>query len=152
VLTKVDLMSMRVGLEVRSPFLDYRIAELAMRLPASMKIGSGEQKRVVRLATADLLPQELLRRRKQGFDLPVGQWLRRELAPMFRDVVTAERLEGMGLLRPAEVFRMFEEHTERRRDHTWGLWVLLVLTTWWYSPRRHQAPRLDRTSVVATGR
>jgi asparagine synthase (glutamine-hydrolysing) len=150
VLTKVDLMSMQHGLEVRSPFLDYRIAELAFSISGYSKIAGRRSKRIVGAAVADVVPPHIFDRPKQGFDLPVGQWLRRELGPLFRDVVTAARLRDMGVLAPHAVERAYREHCEGRRDHSWTLWVTLVLCWWWYSDRRRAVPLV--TGAMATGR
>jgi asparagine synthase (glutamine-hydrolysing) len=148
VLTKVDLMSMQHGLEVRSPFLDYRVAELAFSLPGNAKISGRGGKRILSAAIGDLVPRRVLERPKQGFDLPVGQWLRRDLNPLFRDVVTDARLRDMGILDPRAVRRVYDEHCEGRRDHSWTLWVTLVLCWWWYSDRRRGTTPLAAAAVA----
>ena len=92
VLTKVDRMSMAHGLEVRSPFLDYRIHEFAAALPASLKIRRGTTKYLLRqLALRRGLPADLVSRRKQGFGVPVGTWLRGDLRAWMTDVLSTPR-------------------------------------------------------------
>jgi asparagine synthase (glutamine-hydrolysing) len=134
VLMKVDLASMRHALEVRSPFLDYRVAELAFRIGGRAKVRGNRGKRLLVDAVRDLLPPHVSGRGKQGFDLPVGQWLRRELAPLYRDVVTRDRLRTMGILNAEAVERLYREHCAGWRDHSWTLWTVLVLCWWWFSP------------------
>jgi asparagine synthase (glutamine-hydrolysing) len=133
VLTKVDMMSMRVGLEVRSPFLDYRLAELAFRLPGSVKINWLRKKFVLRETFKNILPPHVFRLPKRGFEIPVGEWFKDELREMFLDTM-AEPVGG-GAFRRGAVEQLYAEHCEGRRDHGEKLWILFVLR-WW--ARKHQ--------------
>jgi len=131
VLAKVDLMSMRHGLEVRSPFLDYRVAELAFRIRSKDKVNAFGGKRILRRAFADLLPKDAVTPRKQGFELPIASWLRKELRPLFEDTVRPDILGGMELLDPAVVDRLRREHMSGWRNHHLILWTIFTLCWWW---------------------
>jgi asparagine synthase (glutamine-hydrolysing) len=128
-LVKVDIASMANSLEVRSPFLDRALVEFALRLPTSLLIRGTRRKWILRRAFADTLPKENLARRKQGFGLPVGRWLRSELRPMLDDVVLSDRALRRGFLRPEAVRRLAQEHLAGV-DHTHRLWSLLMLELW----------------------
>ena len=85
-----DKMSMAVSLECRVPLLDQRLVELAARMPGPLKVRGGELKHVMKRALAGVLPDSILHREKRGFGAPMGAWLRAELAPMLRDVLSRE--------------------------------------------------------------
>src|SRR5205085_10331070 len=102
-LVKVDRASMAVGLEVRPPLLDHELLELSARIPSDLKIRGGDTKWIFKQACGDLLPRELLTRRKQGFEIPVDAWLRGPLNAMFRDVVLSRSGPIAALLAPAAV-------------------------------------------------
>ena len=128
-LHKVDLASMFHGLEVRVPLLATNVVNLAASLPTEYKLAGTMTKRVLRDAFRDVLPAEVLERRKMGFEVPVGEFLRCELREMYGDVVTAGTLETFGI--DATVAdRLYEDHCRRRGDYTELLWSLLVLCKW----------------------
>ena len=128
-LHKVDLASMAYGLEVRVPLLSTDVVALAASLPINYKIAGTTGKRILRDAFRDLLPAPILGRKKMGFEVPVGEFLRRELQPLFHDVVTAATLESLGI--PSAVAAaLYTQHSRRQADHTELLWALLVLC-WW---------------------
>lgn len=128
ILTKVDMMSMKVGLEVRAPFLDYRMVELAFRIPGKMKINWFRKKHLLRETFKHLLPKHLLALPKTGFEIPVSEWLKHELREMFLDTIAAPA--GGGMLNDAMIRRLYDEHCRNQRDHSEKLWILFVLR-WW---------------------
>jgi asparagine synthase (glutamine-hydrolysing) len=128
ILTKVDLMSMKVGLEVRSPFLDYRVVELAFRIPGKLKINWFRKKHLLRETFKHLLPKHLLALPKTGFEIPVSEWLKKELREVFLDTTAAPA--GGGILNDAMIERLYSEHCQNQRDHSEKLWILFVLR-WW---------------------
>jgi asparagine synthase (glutamine-hydrolysing) len=134
-LQKVDLASMMHSLEVRVPFLDYRVVESALAMPSNWKIDRGIGKRVLMDAYRGRLPDEILDRGKQGFEVPVGEFFRGSLLPMFHDIVTRRTVESVGLLSYPAVERLFQDHVARRADHTAVLWALLSLC-WWLTRSR----------------
>lgn len=129
-LHKVDLASMRHSLEVRVPLLDPAVVEFAAALPARLKVDGATGKRVLLDAYADWLPLEILARKKMGFELPIGEFLRRELRDLFHDVVDRRTVESLPLLRYAGVQQLFTEHDRRTAEHADVLYALLVLC-WW---------------------
>lgn len=135
-LTKTDRMSMAHSLEVRVPFLDPHVAELALALPSSAKVRGLAKKRLLRSVAATLLPREVARGAKRGFSIPMAAWLRGPLLPMARDLLAPAALARGGVLDPAPVTRLIEEHVARRDDHSRALWGLLSFVLWQEHARR----------------
>jgi asparagine synthase (glutamine-hydrolysing) len=134
ILVKVDLASMQHALEVRVPFLDHHVTEFAFSLPGHFKFKGLKSKYILKETFADLLPPKLRNRRKQGFDLPVGDWLKREMRDPFHDVVLADG-EGDPLLNRAAVRGIYESHCQGKADYTKLLWALFVFQ-WWRRAHR----------------
>ena len=129
-LVKVDIASMAVSLEARSPFLDHHVIEFAASLPAGLKLRGLTTKYVLKRALKKLLPAENLTRAKMGFGVPVGDWFRGRMQPFLREHLLSERAARRGLLRADAVRRMVDEHTGGRADRTHQLWTLLMLELW----------------------
>ncbi|ACH38794.1 asparagine synthetase [Citrifermentans bemidjiense Bem] len=129
ILVKVDRMSMAHSLEVRAPFLDYRIVEFAARLPSSWKISGGEKKIILRKAFGRLLPDSVLNRPKQGFTVPLDTWFKKELREFagsrLLDDPTLSQYLSLNVVR-----RVWEEHQQDRARHGTLLWSLLMLALW----------------------
>jgi asparagine synthase (glutamine-hydrolysing) len=129
ILMKVDLMSMKNSLEVRTPFLDYRIVELAFRLPGAMKLKYFQKKRLLKKTFRRILPQHLFHKPKRGFEVPVGRWFKKELRDLFWDTVAAPQTGG-GILNDSLIEQLYREHCAERRDHSDKLWMIFTLR-WW---------------------
>lgn len=129
-LVKVDRMSMANSLEVRSPLLDHRLAELAARLPHHWKVRDGRGKRILVEALGERLPPALLTRPKQGFGVPLAQWFRGELRSFLWDHVTSPGFLGRGIVSQSFLRRLLAEHDSGRRDNSHWLWGLLMLELW----------------------
>ncbi len=130
-LLKVDRMSMSTALEVRSPFLDYRVQELAAGLPGRMKLRDGATKWALKeLARRRGLPGELVDRRKQGFGVPIGPWLRRELRPWVEDLLLDPVSLGRGYFDPDQVRRLLQGHLDGSAENPYKVWNLAVLEQW----------------------
>jgi len=129
-LTKVDVASMSVGLEARSPFLDHEFVEFAMSIPPRFKLRGLRGKHILKKTFADLLPPQTLRRRKMGFGVPIAAWFRGELAGHLRDVLLSPRSLARGRFRPDALRRLVEDHIAGRADNAYKLWSLLVLEHW----------------------
>jgi asparagine synthase (glutamine-hydrolysing) len=128
-LPKMDRMTMAHGLEARSPFLDRDLVSYAASLPDDFKRRGPVGKVVLKEAMRDLVPADLLRRPKQGFGLPVGEWFRGDLREMVSDtLLTRPRLAAH--LRIDTVRALWEEHLSGRADRGHALWTLLVLELW----------------------
>jgi asparagine synthase (glutamine-hydrolysing) len=129
-LVKTDRSSMAHSLEARVPFLDPVVAELAHALPTAMKVRGTGKKRLLRDAAEPLLPRGIVRGRKRGFSIPAAAWLRGELEPFAREVLSPERVRGQGWLEPAAVTRVLDEHVSGREDLSRQLWGLMSLSLW----------------------
>jgi asparagine synthase (glutamine-hydrolysing) len=130
ILVKVDRMSMATSLETRAPFLDVDVMELAFSMPGSLKIHRGERKHVLKRAMHGLLPDRILTRRKEGFSIPMKNWLRDELQALMRALLAPARLEARGLFVPSEVARLIEAHVAGRANHAHTLFPLMVVERW----------------------
>ena len=128
ILTKVDRVSMDHALEVRSPFLDYRIVEFACRLPISSKIHGTRQKWILKRAFENDLPPHVLRAPKQGFAVPIGNILRRDFSDEFEQHVFAPTVGEY--LNRREVERLWAEHRSAQRDHGLKLWTIFAFASW----------------------
>jgi asparagine synthase (glutamine-hydrolysing) len=129
ILPKVDIASMAHALEVRAPFLDHVLVEAVARLPGSLKVRGFEGKRLLRRAIKDLVPRENLSRLKKGFGLPLAKWMREDLAPMSRDLLTDATFKQRGICDPKTVERLLDDH-QRGLDRSQRLWNLLMLELW----------------------
>jgi asparagine synthase (glutamine-hydrolysing) len=130
ILTKVDRMSMAHSIESRVPLLDNNVVDFAARLPANLQIKNGRKKHLLKEAAAQLLPAEILARRKQGFAVPVGGWFRGDLREFFSDVLLSQRARQRGYFETRFIERLVREHVTARRDHTLRLWGLVVFELW----------------------
>lgn len=129
-LHKVDVASMMHSLEVRVPLLDPGVVRAAFALPAGSKIDRGQRKAILRDAYRGHLPDEVLDRPKQGFEVPLGEYLRSSLRDLFHDTVTRAAVESFGVLCYPAVERLYADHATRRADHSDVLFALLSLC-WW---------------------
>lgn len=129
-LPKVDRMSMAHGLEVRVPFLDNELAEYVLALPGPVRLDLWRDKRLLRRAARRWLPRAVAGRRKHGFDVPIGAWLRGPLRAALEDVLRGGRVQARGVFSPAAVARLVDEHLCGTVDHGERLWCLLVTELW----------------------
>jgi asparagine synthase (glutamine-hydrolysing) len=130
ILVKVDRMSMATSLETRAPFLDADVMELAFSMPGDLKIRDGERKWILKRAMRDVLPREILTRKKEGFSIPMKNWLRRELAPLMQTLLAPSRMAARGLFEPSEVTRLVDSHIAGRENHAHTLFPLMVFERW----------------------
>jgi asparagine synthase (glutamine-hydrolysing) len=130
ILTKVDRMSMAVSLETRVPLLDHKLIEFVMRIPASMKMSGLETKYIFKKAVNDLVPQEILNRSKQGFGMPIQQWINDQLRERIRDTLQGLRARQRDYINPHYLKVLLDEHERGRRDHSYALWNLFMLELW----------------------
>lgn len=136
-----DKMTMATSLECRVPLLDHELVELAAQVPASIKVGGGELKALMKRALADVLPREILYRTKRGFGAPMGAWLKGALSEMLAGALSRESVQARGLLHHAPIARLIEDHRANRVDGTDKLLALLNLEIWCrvYLDRRSSA-------------
>jgi asparagine synthase (glutamine-hydrolysing) len=130
ILHKVDRMSMAHSLEVRPPFLDHRIVEFAARLPEKFKIRGGNQKVILKKLMRGKLPDSVLRKPKNGLDIPAHDWLRGVLRPLLLDTLSSDALKSTGIFRRSSVEYLIQAHMDRRENFGYQLWSLLILFLW----------------------
>ena len=128
-LIKADRSSMQASLEARAPFLDHELAEHAAAIPFNLKLKGASTKRILKAAARGLLPDDIIERKKHGFGLPLGAWLRRDMEPA-RDILLSRRARERGLLDMPAVERLIREHESGARDNNRQLWALLTLEEW----------------------
>ncbi len=125
-----DKMSMAVSLECRVPLLDHDLVELAAAIPGALKVRDGRLKHLMKAALNDVLPQDILHRAKRGFGTPMGAWLKRELAPMLRHLLSPEVVSRRGLFRQPVIDQLMADHASNRIDGTDVLIALMNLEIW----------------------
>lgn len=132
ILAKVDRASMAVSLEARVPFLDFRIAEYAMRLPDGLKMGPWRlcRKRILRTLLSRHMPRELFERPKKGFSVPLNRWFRGELKWLLDEYLAPHRLEKEGLFNAGFVAQLVREHLSGSRGREAVLWALVFWEMW----------------------
>lgn len=129
-LVKVDIASMAVSLEARSPFLDHHLIEFAASLPENLKMRGFQTKSLLKKVAARLVPKDVIYRRKMGFGVPIGKWLRDEMKDFMRGVLLSERSLKRGIIKPAILEKYIDEHINGKRDHAFQIWTLLMLELW----------------------
>lgn len=130
ILTKVDRASMAVSLEVRTPILDHRVVEFVWRLPKYQKIRRKDRKWLLRQVLYRYVPEQLMDRRKTGFKIPVGDWLRTSLRDWAENLLAEKRLATEGFLNPPMVRERWNMHLSGHGDWTGSLWNVLMFQAW----------------------
>jgi asparagine synthase (glutamine-hydrolysing) len=149
ILTKVDRMSMAASLEARVPLLEHELIEFVSRIPASLKMRGAESKYVFKRAVRGLVPDEILDRPKQGFGVPIGEWINRELRERIRDTFADARTRARGIVEPTYVDVLLAEHERGRRDHSNALWSLFILELW-HRAYVDEAPVEEELEAIVT--
>jgi asparagine synthase (glutamine-hydrolysing) len=127
ILAKVDRASMAVSLEVRAPLLDHKLMETVARIPSSLKLAGREGKYIFKKAMAPVLKPEIVDRPKQGFAVPLDRWLRHDLRDLAQDALFAT---NDGILNPAFLKKIWEEHQRGQADRSPHLWAVLMFRKW----------------------
>ncbi|MDT5159082.1 MAG: hypothetical protein QOH51_3439 [Acidobacteriota bacterium] len=136
-LMRVDKITMATSVEARVPFLDHKLVEYAMGVPRSLKVEGRSGKHVLKRALEEVLPRDVLYRRKRGFGAPVEDWFRGESGKELEARVMNSTLRGRGYFDYAFIARLFAEHRRGARDWGFHLWALLNLSLWyerWIEP------------------
>jgi asparagine synthase (glutamine-hydrolysing) len=121
---------MGISLETRTPFLDHRVVELAWKLPLSMKLRNNQGKWALRQILYKYVPQELIERPKQGFGVPLGEWLRGPLREWVEELISEERLRQEGYFNPGPIRSKWLEHSSGLRNWEHSLWSVLMFQAW----------------------
>ena len=125
ILVKVDRASMAHSLEARAPFLDHKVVELAFMMPVQQHLTLGNGKRWLKRTFAEKLPQNIWKRRKQGFGVPIHQWFREDLGERFR----ARLMSHRGVIAPDVGLKILREHQKGNRDNGYRLWMMHTYLT-----------------------
>ena len=129
-LVKMDIASMTVSLEARSPFLDHHLMEFAASLPEKLKLRRMTTKYLLKRILKDLVPAENLSRGKMGFGVPIGHWFRGTMQPFLRETLLSEKALARNLFQRSKVRQIVDQHVEGKIDHSHRLWSLLMLELW----------------------
>jgi asparagine synthase (glutamine-hydrolysing) len=129
-LVKMDIATMAYSVEARSPLLDHPLMEFAASLPPEHTLDGTNGKRLLKGALRGVLPDEVLRRPKMGFGVPLARWFREELRELPAEVLLDPRSLDRGYFRRKEVEDLIREHRGHAADHSQRLWVLLQLEMW----------------------
>jgi asparagine synthase (glutamine-hydrolysing) len=148
ILVKLDRATMAAGLEGRCPFLDDRIVEFAWRVPTAAKIHHGQGKWPLRRVLRRYLPESLFERPKQGFNIPIGEWLRGPLREWAEALLAGERIRRDGLLDSGRIQACWQQHLGRRADRSGELWAVLVVQAWLDCMRDSNPQHRDKTEVA----
>ncbi|MDA1007688.1 MAG: asparagine synthase (glutamine-hydrolyzing) [Planctomycetota bacterium] len=130
ILNKVDRVTMTNSLESREPLVDYKLCELAFRIPAHMKIHGSRNKVILRRLLETMIPQEIIAKKKMGFGVPLDQWLRGPLRDWAEDQLSTKRLTNDGYLDPHAVRDLWEAHLSGARLAQWEVWTILSFQAW----------------------
>lgn len=129
-LVKPDRMGMAVSLENRAPFLDYRMMELAFRMPGELKLNQGETKYLYKKAVTPLIGEALAYRKKQMFTVPIGDWFKTELRELCEDLLLSEQATSRGVFNADYVASLYREHCEGSANHTREIRALMAVEIW----------------------
>src|SRR6266850_404072 len=144
ILVKADRASMAASLELRAPYLDTAVVELAARLPWQLKISLTRTKVLLKRALRGLVPDEILGSPKKGFGIPVTAWIRGPLRPLFEELLSERELREGGVFDPGAVRTLLQTHLEGRADLRKPLWTLLMFQLW----RKHHAQAVSLRSAA----
>ncbi len=128
---KVDRASMAYSVEVRSPFLDYRIIEFARNLPVVYRYDNGLKKKIVRDILKKYIPEEVFNQPKKGFSVPLGGWIRKELRKEFEENLSNDFLNKVPNLDIDKFKKMFNLHLEGKGEYASFIWRVYVLSKWY---------------------
>ncbi|MFS0688851.1 asparagine synthase-related protein [Sporosarcina sp. 179-K 8C2 HS] len=129
-LVKTDWMSKINGLEIKTPFLDHRVLELAYKVPLNFKMRGAKGKIILKETYSDLLPNDILFAKKRGFEIPLAEWFKTELKELVVSSLTKEKVEKANLVHFDTVETIIDEHMKSKKNHANLIWSLIVLHKW----------------------
>lgn len=130
ILTKVDRMSMAVSLEARVPYLDPDVVDLAFQVPESLKTDSNTTKIILKKVAAKHVPNECVYRPKEGFSIPIKNWLNNEFKPLMNDLLDEKKIKADGIFNSTMINNLKSEHKIGTANHSHILWALIVFHDW----------------------
>jgi asparagine synthase (glutamine-hydrolysing) len=148
ILPKVDLMSMATSLEARVPYLDNDVIDLALSIPADLKVRGGVRKWILKTAFAGRLPPQILSRGKEGFSMPMKSWLNGTWNGLMHELLSAANLASEGIFEARYVGELMSQHESGAQNHSHTLWALMVYHLW---RDRFARPTCVEQGAVCTG-
>lgn len=130
ILTKVDRATMYNSLEGREPFLDNKIVEFALSLPSEWKIRNGQNKYLLKQILYKYLPKDLVDRPKQGFGMPIQQWFRKDLKPLYEHYLSKNKLDETGHFNSTYIEQELKEYFKGKNTNSNKFWLILVYMQW----------------------
>ncbi len=130
ILTKVDRMSMATSLEARVPLLDHKLIDFVTGIPSELKLKGLETKYIFRKAVRGLVPDAILDRPKQGFGVPINEWINAQLKNRIRETLGSKQSVERGYFDAKYIKTLLDEHAQNRRDHSYALWILFMFELW----------------------
>jgi len=130
ILTKVDRMTMAASLEARVPLLDHELIEYVQKIPAQLKLKGFATKYIFKKALEGIVPNEILYREKQGFGVPINEWINLQLKDRIHETLLEKRTLERGYFETKYIKILLDEHHKNRRDHSYSLWILWMLELW----------------------
>ncbi len=130
ILVKVDRMSMATSLEARVPLLDYKMVDFAFSLPGKYKLDGSTTKWFFKKAMEGILPDEIIYRQKEGFSIPIKNWLKTDLKDLMLEYLSEKRVKEAGYFNSNYVSTMVDEHLRNKQNHAHRLWALLLFHLW----------------------
>ncbi len=130
ILVKVDRMSMAASLEARVPFLDHRFVEFTATIPSRLKLQGKNTKYLLKKAMGDILPPQILNRGKEGFSIPIKNWLKTDLKSLMLEVLEPQKIKREGFFNANYVERLKKEHLSGKENHSHRLWSMMVFGIW----------------------
>ena len=132
ILVKTDRNSMSYSLEVRAPFLDYKLVDYVNSLPLKFKLKGNKSKYILKKLMKGKIPDKILNRKKQGFALPVAEWLRDDLKEFCDETLSRKNMDKIGLFNYGYIEKLKQEHFSKKNNHKQKLWAILVFTLWYH--------------------
>ncbi|MFQ5601671.1 MAG: asparagine synthase (glutamine-hydrolyzing) [bacterium] len=130
ILVKVDRMSMATSLEARVPLLDHRFVEFTARIAGRYKLKGFDTKHIFKNAMRDILPSQILKRGKEGFSIPIKNWLKTDLKSLMLEVLAPQKIKNEGFFDSDYVERLTHEHLTGKDNHSHRLWAMMVFGIW----------------------
>jgi asparagine synthase (glutamine-hydrolysing) len=130
ILVKVDRMSMATSLEARVPLLDHKIVEFAFSMPEDLKLRGYTTKWFFKKSMEGILPDEIIYRQKEGFSIPIKNWLKNELKDLMFEYLSEKRIKETGIFNYNYIKKMIDEHINNRENHSHRLWTLILFNMW----------------------
>ena len=130
ILVKVDRMSMANSLEVRAPLLDYELVEYAATIPGELKLKQGDKKYILKKAFSRLIDPDKLKRKKMGFSVPLGEWLRHEIKPLAEQLLFQSETGLCDYFKMDQVRLLWDEHQSHKQDYADELWNMVMFQLW----------------------